>query len=70
LPAVNRDGKVVIAAASVRSLGYGFMSVFLGVYLDLLEFTPLQAGLVFSAIMAGGALSTPSPPPDTPSRVL
>lgn len=57
LPAVNRDGKVVIAAASVRSLGYGFMSVFLGVYLDLLEFTPLQAGLVFSAIMAGGALS-------------
>ena len=57
MPAVNRDGKVVIAAASVRSLGYGFMSVFLGVYLDLLEFTPLQAGLVFSAIMAGGALS-------------
>ena len=57
IPAVNRDGKVVIAAASVRSLGYGFMSVFLGVYLDLLEFTPLQAGLVFSAIMAGGALS-------------
>ena len=57
IPAVNRDGKVVIAAASTRSLGYGFMSVFLGVYLDLLEFTPLQAGLVFSAIMAGGALS-------------
>lgn len=57
LPAVNRDGKIVIAAASVRSLGYGFMSVFLGVYLDLLEFTPLQAGFVFSAIMAGGALS-------------
>ena len=57
MPAVNRDGKVVIAAASTRSLGYGFMSVFLGVYLDLLEFTPLQAGLVFSAIMAGGALS-------------
>ena len=57
LPAVNRDGKVVIAAASTRSLGYGFMSVFLGIYLDLLEFTPLQAGLVFSAIMAGGALS-------------
>ncbi len=57
MPAVNRDGKVVIAAASTRSLGYGFMSVFLGVYLDLLDFTPLQAGLVFSAIMAGGALS-------------
>ena len=41
----------------MRSLGYGFLSVFLGVYLDLLEFTPVQAGLVFSAIMAGGSLS-------------
>ena len=41
----------------MRSLGYGFLSVFLGVYLDLLEFTPVQAGLVFSAIMAGGTLS-------------
>ena len=38
-------------------MGYGFLSVFLGVYLDLLEFTPVQAGLVFSAIMAGGTLS-------------
>ena len=54
---MNRDGHVVIAAAAVRSFGYGFLSVFLGVYLDLLEFTPLQAGIVFSAIMAGGTLS-------------
>ncbi len=38
-------------------MDYGFLSVFLGVYLDLLEFTAFQAGLVFSAIMAGGALS-------------
>ena len=57
IPTVNRDGQVVIAAAAVRSLGYGFLSVFLGVYLDLLEFTVVQAGLVFSAIMAGGTLS-------------
>ncbi len=54
---MNRDGVVVISASAVRSLAYGFLSVFLGVYLDLLEFTPIQAGLVFSAIMAGGALS-------------
>ena len=38
-------------------MDYGFISVFLGVYLDLLEFTPFEAGLVFSAIMGGGALS-------------
>ena len=33
------------------------MSVFLGVYLDKLDFTVFEATLVFSAIMAGGALS-------------
>ena len=40
-----------------RTLDYGFISVFLGVYLTLLDFSALQAGLVFSAIMAGSALS-------------
>lgn len=54
---MNRDGKIVILASAVRSLDYGFLSVFLGVYLVKLEFSPFQATLVFSAIMAGGALS-------------
>lgn len=53
----NRDGKLVIAASAVRSFGYGFMSVFLGIYVNLLGFSPLEAGFVFSGIMAGGALS-------------
>ncbi len=57
IPPVEREGRIVIAASALRSLGYGFLSVFLGVYFDLLEFTPWQAGLVFSAIMAGGTLS-------------
>ena len=54
---VNRDGQVVVIASAIRSLDYGFISVFLGVYLDLLDFTPLQLGIVLSAIMAGGTLS-------------
>jgi hypothetical protein len=54
IPPVAWDGRVIIIASAVRSFGYGFISVFLGVYLDLLEFTPFEAGLVFSAIMAGG----------------
>ena len=57
VPSVDRDGRTVIAAAAVRSLDYGFLSVFLGVYLSQLEFSAFQAGLVFSAIMAGGTIS-------------
>ena len=57
LPSVGRDGNIVIAAAALRTLDYGFISVFLGVYLNLLEFSVVQAGIVFSAIMAGSALS-------------
>ena len=57
LPQVGRNGNIIIAAAALRTLDYGFISVFLGVYLTLLEFSVVQAGLVFSAIMAGSALS-------------
>ncbi len=57
VPSVNRNGQVVIIASAVRSLDYGFISIFLGVYLDLLDFSPLQLGIVLSAIMAGGTLS-------------
>ena len=57
IPSVNRDGKTVVLASAVRSLDYGFLSVFLGVYLEKLDFTVFEATLVFSAIMAGGALS-------------
>ncbi len=54
---MDRDGKIIIAAAALRTLDYGFISVFLGVYLTLLDFSVVQAGMVFSSIMAGSALS-------------
>ena len=57
LPSLNFDEKLVVAAYAVRALDYGFLSVYLGVYVSLLGLTTLQAGLVFSSIMAGGALS-------------
>ncbi len=56
-PKVNRDGRLVIAASSVRALDYSFLSIFLGVYLTFLDFSAIQAGIVISGIMAGGALS-------------
>ena len=57
LPRLNRDETLVIAASAVRAMDYGFLAVFLGVYLGLLGYTVFEAGLVFSSIMAGGALS-------------
>ncbi len=57
VPPLDRDGRVVMAAAALRSLDYGFLSIFLGVYVTVLEFSALESGLVFSAIMAGGSLS-------------
>lgn len=57
IPSIDRDGRVVIAASAVRSLDYGFISVFIGVYLNELGFSAFEAGLVFSAIMAGATLS-------------
>ncbi len=57
IPRLERDGNIAVAASAFRALDYGFLSVFLGVYLSFLDFTVFQAGLVFSAIMAGGALS-------------
>lgn len=56
-PRIGRDGNIIVAAAALRTLDYGFISVFLGVYLTLLEFSALQAGIVFSGIMLGSALS-------------
>ncbi len=57
MPPLERNGKIVILASAFRSLDYGFLSIFLGVYLSLLGFSVFEAGLIFSAIMAGGALS-------------
>ena len=57
LPQVGRNGRIVILAAALRTLDYGFISVFLGVYLSMLGFGVIQATLIFSSIMAGSALS-------------
>ena len=54
---IDRDCRTVIYASAVRGLDHGFLGVFLGVYLNHLEYSAFQAGLVFSAIMAGGAIS-------------
>ncbi|MDA1035809.1 MAG: MFS transporter, partial [Chloroflexi bacterium] len=50
---VSRDGKLLIAASSVRALGQGFLSVSLAVYLADIGLTILEIGAFFTVGAAG-----------------
>jgi MFS family permease len=52
---IRGDARVVLAAQAVRAFGYGLTSVLLGVTLDELGFSGLEAGLVLAAVVAGTA---------------
>ena len=53
---VNRDGKIIILARSVRAFAQGSIAVLFAVYLDLLGLTLTQIGVFFSVGVAGAAL--------------
>lgn len=50
---LSRDGKLLIAASSVRAFGLGFLSVTLAVYLAELGLTLVQIGAFFTVGAAG-----------------
>ena len=50
---VSRDGKLLIAASSVRAFGQGFLSVSLAVYLAGIGLTLIQIGAFFTVGAAG-----------------
>ncbi len=52
---VNRDGKIIILARSVRTFAQGSIAVLFAVYLDLLGFSLTQIGVFFSFGVAGAA---------------
>jgi MFS family permease len=47
------DVRAVLAAQALRAFGYGLTSVLLGVTLQRLGFSGFEAGLVFTAVIAG-----------------
>jgi MFS family permease len=53
IPRLDRNGRIVVAARTLRSFAYGLNSVALGLYLAALGLPPEQIGLVFSAAFAG-----------------
>ncbi|VVB92560.1 Major Facilitator Superfamily protein [uncultured archaeon] len=55
---ISKDGKLILITRGIRSFGYGFISVLLGIYLTELGFKPFLVGILLSAAIAGGALFT------------
>ena len=51
------DRHVILTATFLRALATGMMGVLLGLYLDRLDYTPTEIGLVIGAGLAGAALS-------------
>lgn len=52
------DRRLIYVAAFVRALATGQMGVLLGIYLDKLNFTPAEIGIVIGVGLSGAALST------------
>ncbi len=55
---ISEDGKIILINRGIRSFGYGFISVLLGIYLKELGFSPFMIGLILSTAIVGGALFT------------
>jgi MFS family permease len=50
------DGKKLLACRALRTFGYGYLAVVLGLYLQQLGLSPFQIGIVLTAAVAGSAL--------------
>ena len=50
------DGRKLLAARALRTFGYGYLAVALGLYLQQLGLNPFQVGIVLAAAVAGSAL--------------
>jgi MFS family permease len=55
---VERDLRLILAVQSLRAFAYGFGSVILGTALGASGLSSLQVGLVFTAMLAGMAVSS------------
>jgi MFS family permease len=53
---VLRDGKLILGARIIRTFSYGFMSVILAIYLNLLGFNEILIGVVLTATLANSVI--------------
>lgn len=55
---LHQDGKLIFAAKTLRSLGYGLLSVLLGLYFKEIGYTPFATGLILTLALIGSAILT------------
>ncbi|MDE3077644.1 MAG: MFS transporter, partial [Chloroflexota bacterium] len=55
---VSRDGWLLFFTCGLRTFGFGFVSVMLGLYLALEGLSAPAIGGIFAAALAGGAVTT------------
>ncbi len=53
---VSRDGKLILGARVVRTFSYGFVSVILAIYLNLLGFNEILVGVVLTATLVNSVI--------------
>jgi MFS family permease len=55
---MSADARRIVAAQGMRAAGYGFTAVLLGALLAARDYSPLRAGLVLGALVAGTAVAS------------
>ncbi|MGI0056731.1 MAG: MFS transporter [Nitrosarchaeum sp.] len=53
---LSKDGKLLILARIVRTFSYGFLSIILAIYLNLIGFDEILIGLILSATLANSVI--------------
>lgn len=53
---ISRDGKLILGARVVRTFSYGFLSVVLAIYLNLLGFSEILIGIVLTATLVNSII--------------
>jgi len=55
---LSKDGKLILAARTLRTFAYGFLSVILAIYLKLIGFEDFYIGLILTATLVNSVIFT------------
>jgi MFS family permease len=55
---LSKDGRLLLAARTLRTFAYGFLSVILAIYLKLIGFNDLYIGIILSATLINSVIFT------------
>ena len=55
---LSKDGKLLLAARTIRTFAYGFLSVILAIYLKLIGFDDFYIGLILTATLVNSVIFT------------